>query len=137
MAQHSTCRFTDALHFLDESGAIPDLPGPALALALYLRQIVGWATLHQSTDLDLSVLSCNRRIHRLQCRGELFIVLDKKSERIEYRCPVCHDMGVISGWKGTPWDLSEFAGDPPPTFADQVKGIPADPSLKDPKPSIN
>jgi hypothetical protein len=137
MPQRPTCLYTDARHFLDESGNIPDLPGPALALALYLRQIVGWATLHQSTDPDMSVLSCNRRINRRQCRGELFIVLDLETERIEYQCPMCHDMGVISGWKETPWDLSEFAENAKSDPDVQLKENSTDPSLKSPKSSIN
>jgi hypothetical protein len=27
-------------------------------------------------------------------------------ERVEWRCPVCHDQGTIGSWRGSPFDLS-------------------------------
>ena len=39
---------TDLRHYLDHRGAMANLPGPALSLALFLGSIVAWVTSRRS-----------------------------------------------------------------------------------------
>lgn len=53
----------------------------------------------------VSALPCRRRPSRRACPGLLQLVRTDLPASIEWRCPVCEDEGVISGWQRTPFDL--------------------------------
>ena len=47
---------------------------------------------------------------RKPCKGELDIDLDHTSGHISWRCEVCGDEGVVSGWEGLIWDMLDTDG---------------------------
>ncbi|MBM4394649.1 MAG: hypothetical protein FJ087_03035 [Deltaproteobacteria bacterium] len=104
---------TDMRHFLDviDPAKTAQAPLPALRLACHLGSIVeavtaGW---DDRGDLIPTVLSCRRRPGRSACKGFIGARL-LVDGRIEWGCSSCDDNGVISGWKGTPWDFSSVVG---------------------------
>jgi hypothetical protein len=99
---------TDLRHFLAEDGTLPEMPGPALSLALHLGAIVEWMTMTLSDDTEVTNVYCRRRPHRRRCRGQILARFDPESDAIEWHCPACGDNGFIYGWDGTRWDRSEW-----------------------------
>ncbi len=105
---------TDVRHFLDESGDLPALSGPALGLALFLGSIVAWMTRGTVGDAERTNVNCRRRPGGRRCIGEIAARFDSLDEAIAWQCPRCGDRGIISGWQGSPWDRRrnrEFRGD--------------------------
>jgi hypothetical protein len=98
---------TDIRHFLDGAGALPEMPGPALNLALFLGAIVAWVT-SSAVDRRTNV-PCRRTPGRRRCRGEILAALAPDGAEISWQCPVCGDNGVIHGWEGTRWDRGSSA----------------------------
>lgn len=95
---------TDMRHFLDPSGNVPDMPGPALSLALFLGSIVAWATSGRTVaDLRTNV-SCRRSPGHRRCLGTIEADLTENGRAVSWWCPVCGDNGVTRGWEGTLWD---------------------------------
>jgi hypothetical protein len=89
--------------YLDDAGNLPDaLPGPAVAIALFCGAVVAWVS---SGGGDLTNVVCRRSRARRPCRAEVY-ARRAPDDRIEWRCPVCGEQGVISGWRGTRWDRS-------------------------------
>lgn len=97
----------DLRHFLDEDGRLPDLPAPALNLALHLGAIVAWMTaVVTEGEIEITNVVCRRRPRGRRCRGQVLARFLSPDERIEWACPVCGDNGIIDGWAGTRWDRS-------------------------------
>src|SRR5690242_12938633 len=93
-------------HYLDEGRLPLDIPGPARRFAAYLGALVQAASLQPAGHLLATPLPCRRRPGRRVCPGRLQVRrLDVPAE-IVWGCPACAEEGVISGWKGTPWDYS-------------------------------
>lgn len=93
-------------HFLDESGNIPnELPTAALQVANSICSFVAYAT-HFAGEMDEEFPSCFVTLNKESCQGKVFPCLTM-DEKISWRCDICHSNGVISGWQGTLWDLSE------------------------------
>ena len=101
---------TDLRHFLDD-GDLPDLPGPAMALAPHQGAIVEWMTMVLPADTEVTNVHCRRRPHRRRCDGRIEARFLAQGDAIAWRCPPRGDHGVISGWIGTRWDRSEFLTD--------------------------
>lgn len=95
---------TDMRHFLDESGAMPEMPGPALSLALFLGAIVAWVTSGRMAADERTNVPCRRIPGRRRCRGVIEAALAADGETVLWRCPVCGDNGKTRGWEETPWD---------------------------------
>lgn len=51
---------TDMRHYLDADGAIGDMPGPALSLALFLGAVVAWVTSGRSAAAPRTHVPCRR-----------------------------------------------------------------------------
>jgi hypothetical protein len=94
----------DMRHFLNDDGSLPDLPEPALHLALHLGAIVGWVSRSPSKELRSTNVPCRRRPRRRRCLGEIQACLVPDTGTIEWTCPFCFDSGTIAGWEGTLWD---------------------------------
>ena len=63
---------TDARHFLDENGLIPDnIPGPAKKLILFLGQIMEEASLKPPAENIETTLKCRRKPGRKPCPGKI------------------------------------------------------------------
>ena len=102
---------TDMRHSLDRSGAVADMPGPGLSLALFLGSIVAWVTSGRSSEDPRTNVGCRRTPGRQRCRGEIHASFEADAKTIAWHCPACGDNGVTSGWEGTLWDRR--AGPPP------------------------
>jgi hypothetical protein len=91
-------------HYLDEDGYLPELPKPALDLALQLGAIVGWVSRYPTEDIQSTNVPCRKRPKGRRCPGEILARLVSNTGTIEWACPLCTDCGTITGWQGTPWD---------------------------------
>jgi hypothetical protein len=94
----------DLRHYLNKDGNMAEMPNPARKLAEYLGRIAKSVTTRQKGALATGV-KCRKRFKRKKCPGEIIASINEQ-ESISWSCPVCEDNGVISGWKGTIWDLS-------------------------------
>jgi hypothetical protein len=100
----------DIRHWLDETRtgpAVPQLKSKVKKLA----EIITYAT---SVNVGISTDAhpvCWRRPKRKPCKGSLDIYLDQTTGHIHWICPICKDEGVVTGWKGLIWDMSD-----PPTY---------------------
>jgi hypothetical protein len=72
-----------------------------------LSEIITYATCVAAGIPVDQTPKCRRRLARKTCQGDLDIRLDQNAGHISWRCPVCEDQGVISGWRGLIWDMSE------------------------------
>ena len=71
-----------------------------------LGQIITYATaLHVGISIDFHPM-CWRRPKRVSCKAVLQIEMRK--DFIYWHCPVCGDEGVVTGWRGLMWDMTEF-----------------------------
>jgi hypothetical protein len=74
---------------------------------------LGWlveaATLRSAGPELETALQCHRRPERRSCGAWLCVRRTDIPAEIQWRCPACGDQGVIKGWRGSAWDLSEHA----------------------------
>ncbi len=99
----------DINHWLDETKSCHAVPQLRLKVKK-LTEIITYATSIASRMPVDSIPKCWRRPKRKPCKGELEIELDKISGHIHWYCEVCEDEGVISGWEGLIWDMSDKPG---------------------------
>ena len=94
----------DLRHFLD----LPDdTPGPARRLAEQLGDLVKAATAEDPGVAWVSALTCRRRPGHRRCVGRMIVRRADVDGPIAWQCSTCGDAGQISGWEGTPYDLSD------------------------------
>jgi len=105
---------TDLRHFEPEDPAV-ELRPQALRIRDYLGEIARAASVRESGSWSATARQCRRRPGRKPCKGHIEIFRHDIPPEVEWRCPVCGDAGVISGWRQTYWDLS---GGPPEPTAD-------------------
>ena len=97
----------DIRHWLDDSqsgAAVPQLKSKVKKIT----EIITYAT---SIESGLSVDSqpkCWRRPKRKPCKGNLDIQIYPASGQIYWMCPICEDEGVVTGWRGLIWDMSNL-----------------------------
>ncbi|MBI2529483.1 MAG: hypothetical protein HYY95_25550 [Candidatus Rokubacteria bacterium] len=84
-------------HYLDGSGTMVDLPGPALNLALFLGAIVAWVTSGRAAADQRTNVESRRSPGRRRCPGEIVASLEADGETIVWHCPACGDNGVTRG----------------------------------------
>ena len=92
-------------HWLNEQLDGPAVPQLRLKVKK-LTEIITWIT---SRDRGLSAENapkCRRRPKRKACKGILEIQFEV-DDRIYWFCPECEDEGLIDGWQGLIWDMSE------------------------------
>jgi hypothetical protein len=101
----SKAYITHLPHFLDEKGLLPrDIPAPARSLALAIGRIIAYATFN---DEDIEMPGCLHTIRRKRCEGKVMTGISLQDNDIEWHCTSCGTYGVVSGWQGSLWDLSE------------------------------
>ena len=96
---------TDLRHFLDESGEVPDLPGPAMNIAVFTGAIAAWVTGRDRDKHESTNVACRRSPGHRRCRGEIVAGFHEDST-ITWVCPICGDTKIVRGWEGTRWDRS-------------------------------
>lgn len=91
----------------------PKAPVRAKRLAEHLRRIAaGAASLGVRQDFGiLGSVPCRRRPKRKPCGG-LMLARLRPDGRIEWRCDLCSDNGLISNWQGSIPDESSKLGYP-------------------------
>jgi len=94
-------------HFLDREGQVGRLPAPARRLADYFGAIVSSVCSHPPEMAILTGIKCRRRPRRKICLGVVLAVIDPDTSEIHWECSACRDHGLISGWKGSPWDKNQ------------------------------
>ena len=93
-------------HWLDETKTEAGVPQLRLKVKK-LSEIITYATSLEAGISADSTPKCWRRPGRKPCKGILDIHLDPTTNQIHWYCDNCHDEGVISGWQGLIWDMSD------------------------------
>jgi hypothetical protein len=90
---------TDLTHFLDSSGAIGPVKGPARAMAQFHVDVVAHAS-----DRTADALPAPRCF---KCKKSLVAAVPAHDGAITWVCPACRTDGRISNWQGSLWDLRD------------------------------
>ena len=90
---------TDLTHFLDASGAIGPVKGPARAMAQFHVDAVAHAS--DSTSQALPAPKC------FKCKKGAIEAVVAQDKAIVWLCPMCRIEGRISNWQGSLWDLCD------------------------------
>jgi len=91
---------TDITHYLDETGELMPLPGPARKLASFLVLVVEAATSAEVGDDHATGIRCRKK----SCQGTIRTLLLPDDHEVFWRCPVCEHHGVIRNWQNTKWN---------------------------------
>lgn len=95
----------DIRHWLNKQQDGPAAPQLRLKVKK-LAEIITWITLHDRGLSGGDAPKCWRRPERKSCKGILKIQFEI-DDRIHWFCPVCKDEGLIDGWQGLIWDMTE------------------------------
>jgi hypothetical protein len=90
---------TDLTHFLDQSGAIGPVKGPARAVAQFQVDVVAHAS--DTTSRALPAPRC------FKCKKGAVEAVRAQDDAIVWICPRCRTEGRISNWQGSLWDLRD------------------------------
>jgi len=90
---------TDLTQFLDKSGAIGPVKGPALAMAQFLVNVVS----HASDVMGDPIVAPTC----FKCKKIAVETARALDDAIVWTCPTCQTEGRISNWKGSLWDLRD------------------------------
>jgi hypothetical protein len=102
----------DVRHMLDDTLCGPGIPRLKFKLKK-LTEIITYATAKEAgASVDIQP-RCWRKPGRKPCAGELEIDLNPGTKQIFWRCPVCGDEGVVTGWEGLMWDMTDAPPDLP------------------------
>ena len=88
---------TDLTHFLDKSGAIGPVKGPARTMAQFHVDAVAHAS--DSTSETLPAPKC------FKCKKGVVEAVLAQDDAVVWVCPKCRIEGCISNWQGSLWDL--------------------------------
>ena len=101
----------DIRHWLGENLVDAGLPQLRLKVKK-LGEIVSYATaIEAGIPVDFQPV-CWRRPKRKACKGKLEIDLNSDTDQIHWMCPECGDEGVVTGWKGLIWDMTDSLSAP-------------------------
>ena len=90
---------TDLTHFLDKSGAIGPVKGPARAMAQFHADVVAHAT--DATAGPLPAPRC------FKCKKGAVEAARALDDTVVWVCPMCRTEGRISNWQGSLRDLRD------------------------------
>jgi len=90
---------TDLTHFLDKSGAIGPIKGPARAMAQFVVDVVAHAS--DSASDSLAAPRC------FKCKKGAVEACRALDDAIVWVCPACRTEGRISNWQGSLCDLRD------------------------------
>ena len=88
---------TDLTHFLDKSGAIGPVKGPARTMAQFNVDAVAHAS--DRTSETLPAPNC------FKCKKGVVEAVMAQDNAVVWVCPKCRIEGRISNWQGSLWDL--------------------------------
>ena len=90
---------TDLTHYLDQSGAIGPVKGPARAMAQFHVDVVAHAS-----DATANALPAPRCF---KCKKTEVEATRAHDDAIVWACPACRTVGRVSNWQGSLWDLRD------------------------------
>jgi predicted RNA-binding Zn-ribbon protein involved in translation (DUF1610 family) len=94
---------TDITHYLDETGELAEMPGPARKLASFLVLLIdATSQVGPVSDFDTKI-----RCRTDACTGSIRTSLASMNDEIVWRCPDCGHNGVIREWQGTKWNQAK------------------------------
>ncbi len=96
----------DIRHWLDETKSGPGVPQLRLKVKKLSEIITHATSVTAGIPVD-EAPKCWRRPNRKPCTGILDIHLNQDTGQIYWKCTVCQDEGVVTGWNGLIWDMSE------------------------------
>ena len=100
----------DIRHWLGENLVDAGLPQLRLKVKK-LGEIITYATaIAAGISVDVRP-RCWRKPQRKPCAGELEISLNLDTKKIHWLCSECGDEGVVTGWSGLMWDLTDCSFD--------------------------
>jgi hypothetical protein len=91
-------------HWLNETKSGPAAPDLRLKVEK-ITEIIIYATSLSETQTG-EPPTCRRRPKRKPCKGNLIINFEYPN-RIHWICPACQDEGVVTGWEGLIWDMTD------------------------------
>jgi hypothetical protein len=91
---------SELTHFLDKSGAIGPVKGPALAMAKFHVDVVAHAS-----DAASNALPAPRCF---KCNKGAVEAVRTHDDALVWVCPMCHTEGRISNWQGSLCDLYDL-----------------------------
>jgi len=101
--------FVNFAELLDERGSLKtSLEGAELDRAALATLIVEAVTSRNGDDDGYIAAAARCRRSRAGCSGRLHVKRGQDAA-IVWRCPQCSDGGVITGFEGTRWDLTDVA----------------------------
>jgi hypothetical protein len=83
--------YTNVRDFLNEEGELAETRGPATAIAIFLRSVVGWVTVRHACPAERTNITCRRSPGRQRCLGEIEAYLLPDDGEIVCICPECGD----------------------------------------------
>lgn len=89
---------TDLTHFLDASGGLAPVKGPARTLAQFLVDVV--AHVSDGSGDGPAAPKC------FKCKKCTVTAALAMDQAVVWTCPACGAEGRISNWQGTLWDLT-------------------------------
>lgn len=91
---------TDITHYLNDTGELAEMPGPARKLASFLVLLIDATTqAFPAEDHDTNI-----RCRTDACTGSIRASLRSLDEEISWHCAECGHNGVIRNWQGTKWN---------------------------------
>jgi hypothetical protein len=90
---------TNLTHFLDKSGAIGPVKGPARAMAQFQVDVVAHAS--DAAEHAPAAPRC------FKCKKAVVVASRGHDDAVVWACPACRAEGRISNWQGTLWDLRD------------------------------
>jgi hypothetical protein len=81
-------------------------PG-ATQFASFLQQVSEAGSVCLAGDAFVSPTRCFKRPNRRKCHGRIRIA--RQEGAIDWECTECENLGTVTGWRGTPYDLSAGA----------------------------
>ena len=99
---------TDMRDFVDASGEQAELTPETLRLVKFFALVILLALRGNRGRPGTLVIPCKFNPKRRRCKGRIKAGLVSESDKIVWECPACGDSGVISNWRNTPWDFTQW-----------------------------
>lgn len=89
--------------------AVGSRPEPSAAdrrLLHFAGRVVALGNLLPDHERHGSAIPCRCRPNGRPCRGRLEVERAAQTDHVRWHCPACGDGGLVTGWRGTRWDLT-------------------------------
>lgn len=94
-------------HWLNETKSGPTVPNLRIKVEK-ITEIIMYATSLLSEAQIGKPPTCRRRSKKKPCKEELIISFEQP-DQINWICPACQDEGIVIGWEGLIWDMTDMS----------------------------